>query len=127
MIILSAIRDFGQYHKDNCGPNFGCTFYGWLKGDKEHGPQYAGPGYSTLGYGLYLSQTPKEAMEAALRIAIRNNWSLLRLDVQGGADHRQYGYSCTDIFVSENYSKYMTYSRKPPLPYDEVRFGKVTV
>ena len=116
-----AIRDLGPYNKF-VGPTFGVTYYGWLKGDKEHGPQYAGPGFSTLGFGLHLSRTPQQAMEEATRIAKRNDWKLLRLDVQANAP-RIYVHICTNIFVSYEYTKYMAYSRLEPLAYDADKYG----
>lgn len=108
-IRLDAIREFGQYHHGNCGPTFGCTFY---------------TGETTLGYGLYVSRTPQQAMTEACRAATRNNWKLLRLDIQGGAN-RLYGQSCTNIFVSDEFGKYMKYSDLGPLSYDMARYGEL--
>lgn len=125
-IILDAIRDFGPYGRET-GPQFGCTFYGWLHGDPEKRPKYAKAGYSTLGYGLHVSMYPNEAMNEALRIAKRNNWILLRLDVQAGASHRLRLRTCTDIFVSEKFQKYMNYSEKISLPYDAAKYGELNV
>ena len=110
MIRLNAIKEHGQYHKDNRGPNFFAIFW---------------TGEYTFGCGLYVSTSPREAMNEALRTAVRNNWNLLRLDVQGGADHRLYGPTCTDIYVSEEYTKYMPYSDKGFLSYDAGRYGEI--
>lgn len=122
-----AIKAFGQYHHGNCGPNFGVTFYGYLHSEKEHGPQYTGAGYWTHGYGLYCSNFPHEAMTEALRLAKRNDWKLLRLDVQGGAERRLGLRTCTNIYISEEYQKYMEYSDLQPLPYDSERFGDINL
>jgi hypothetical protein len=46
MIRRRAIRDFGEYHKDNRGPRFNAVFY---------------TGEYTLSYGLYLPRTDEEA------------------------------------------------------------------
>ena len=127
MIVLRAIAQFGQYCRDNRGPRFGTTYYGYLHSEKEHGPQYTGAGNTTHGGGLLLAYTPKEAMEQSLRLCKRNGWILLRLDVQGAADHRLYGPTCTNLFVSPDYTKYMEYTDTPPLPYDAARFGELTV
>jgi hypothetical protein len=110
MICLRAIKQFGEHHKDNRGPNFFAIFW---------------TGEYTLGYGPYVSVSPREAMNEALRTAVRNNWRLLRLDVQGGANHRLYGQTCTDIFVSEDYTKYMQYASKEFLPYDAGEYGEI--
>jgi hypothetical protein len=103
MIRLNAIRDFGAYHKDNRGPNFFAIYW---------------TGKWTLGYGLYVPTSPREAMNEALRTAVRNGWHLLRVDTQK---------TLTDIFVSEDYTKYMTYSQLAPLPYDATQFGELSV
>lgn len=98
---FDAIRDFGEHHHGNCGPHFLGIFW---------------TGETTLGCGLYLSRTPRQAMAEGLRTAAHNSWTLLRLDIQK---------TLTDIYVAPEYSKYMTYSRKDPMPYDEVRYGIV--
>lgn len=111
-----AFRDFGEGYY--IGPQFGCTFYGYLHSEKK-------PESSTLGYCLYISYTPKEAMMEALRIAARNDWKLLRLDVQAAAENRLRLNSCTNLYVSPEYTTYMTYSNLPPLPYDAAKYGEL--
>lgn len=101
-----AFRDFGQYY----GGNFGVTYY---------------TGEHTLGEVLYLARTPKEAMVEALKTAAMNNWILLRLDVQGASERRLGMRSCTDIFVSSKFRKYMEYSDLAALPYDEEKYGRL--
>jgi hypothetical protein len=91
-IRLDAIRDFGQYHHGNCGPNFFCVYY---------------TGEYTLGRGLYLPRTAEEAMGEAHRIGVRNNWLLLQVNKQK---------TLKDIFVSPHYTKYMGGTLQP-LPY----------
>ena len=124
-IILDAIRDFGPYGRET-GPTYGLIFYGYMKGDRDKGPQYAAAGYSTLGWGLHLARTPQEAMTEAMRIAKRNNWKLLRLDVQAGAARLTGMQICTNLFVSEEYAKYMKYSDLGPLPYDAAKYGAIS-
>jgi hypothetical protein len=109
-IRLDGIRDFGQYHHSNCGPNFGMTYW---------------TGSTTLGDFTYVSRTPQEAMNEALRVAVRKGWTLLRLDVQGGSERRLGMRSCTNIYVSEDFKKYMEYSKRNPLPYDVTRYGRL--
>jgi hypothetical protein len=125
-IILDAIRDYGQYVKET-GPQFGVTYYGYIPGDPENRPKYAKAGVTTLGYGLYVSKYPKEAMEEAMRIAARNNWKLLRLDVQGGASNRLGLQTCTNIFVSPDFQKYMEYSDLGAMCYDERKWGRIVL
>jgi len=120
-IRLDAIRDFGQYHHGNCGPNFGVTYYGYMQGS-----QYAMAGYSTLSYGLLASNYPREAMDEARRIAARNGWKLLKLDVQGGVERRLGLRTCANLYVSEEYQTYMKYSDLKPLAYDEGKYGVLT-
>jgi hypothetical protein len=92
------------------GPNFGMTYY---------------TGESTLGYTSYVSRTQQEAINESLRIAIRNKWVLLRLDIQAGSEKRLRQPSCTNIYVSGDYSKYMKYSELKPLPYDSTKYGQI--
>jgi hypothetical protein len=101
MIRLRAVAEFGQYHKDNRGPNFLAIYY---------------TGENTLGFGLYLPRTPLQAMSYAFRIAQRNSWLLLRVDIQK---------TLTDIYVSEDYQKYMPYSKLKPMPYDDNMWTKL--
>jgi len=117
-IRLDAIRDLGEGYY--IGPQFGVTYYGYLN-DSQSGK----PGYSTLGYCLLLSYSPREAMLEALRIAVRNDWKLLRLDVQAGAEKRLRLNSCTNLYVSPLFTKYMEYSDLPAMPYDEARWGRI--
>jgi hypothetical protein len=112
-IRLDGIRDFGEGHY--YGPQFGCTFYGRTQGGKS----------TTLGLCLYVSYSPKEAMQEALRIARRNNWKLLRLDVQGGAEKRLGLWSCTNLFVSPEFQTYMEYSDLGAMCYDEAKWGRI--
>ena len=102
MIRLNAIRDFGQYHMDNRGPNFFAVFW---------------TGDHTLGWGLYVPTSPMEAMNEGLRTAVRNGWHLLRIDIQK---------TLTDIYVSDDYAKYMNH-RLAPLPYDVAKYGEVAL
>lgn len=119
-IVLDSIRDFGEHSSANSGPQFGCTYYGYTPGGK-----YSKPGYSTIGVCLYLSRTPKEAMEEALRIAANNDWTLLQIDVQGGSSKRLGLQTCTHLFVSEDFTKYMKHSQLAPLPYDTAKWGPI--
>jgi len=119
-IRIDAVREMGEGYY--IGPQFGCTFYGYL-----HDNQATKSGYSTLGYCLLLSYSPREAMREAQRIAARNNWVLLRLDVQAGAERRLRLNSCTNLYVSPEFTKYMQYSDLPPLPFDEARWGRIDV
>jgi hypothetical protein len=131
---LDAIRDFGPYNKNN-GPTYGLTFYGYCQGDEEKGPKYAKAGMSTIGMGLYIAQTPQEAMIEALRMAVRNNMRLLRLDTQNTV--RAFpglwrsGYSCVDLFRDPLYDKYMKLFGPPdtskgrPLAFNEKKFGPI--
>lgn len=100
-LTLDAIRDFGQYHHGNRGPRFYAIYW---------------TGTVTLGYGLYLPHFPHEAMGEALRTGARNNWRLLRVDIQK---------TLTDIYISEDYSKYMVYSHLKPLLYDVEKYGRI--
>lgn len=104
-IRLDAIRDHGIYDKDNRPPNFGVTY--------ATGPRQK----DCLRYGLYLSRTPRQAMEEALRIAQRNTWLLLYLDIQK---------TLTRIFVSPYSTQYLIHSKLAPLPYDEDRYGALS-
>jgi hypothetical protein len=99
---LDAVRDHGVYHRDYRGPNFLATY---ATGPKPE---------NSLGYGLFLSRTPREAMSEALRIARRNDWTLLRLDIQK---------TLTDIYVSPNFTKYFVHSKLDPLPYNAKQHG----
>lgn len=121
-IRLDTIRDFGPHGRDN-GPTYGLTFFGPCNEDKA--------GMTTIGMGLYVSRTPQEAMVEALRMAVRNNMRLLRLDTQNTVPSwpgrwRQ-GYSCVDLYRDRLYSKYMAYSDKGPLTFDERTFGPIPV
>src|ERR1017187_2199855 len=98
MIMVNSVRDFGPHHKDNHGPNFFAVYY---------------TGEHTLGCGIYVPREPREAMAEARRTATRNGWRLLRVDNQK---------TLIDIFVSEEYSKYMKHKLKP-LPFDEVKYA----
>ncbi len=124
-IRLDAIRDFGPYNKDN-GPTYGMTFFGYCHGDTNRNDK---GGMSTIGMGLYVSRTPQEAMIEALRMAVRNNMRLLRLDTQNTVPSIpglwRAGYSCVDIFRDPLYDKYMHYTDKGPLPFDEKKFGPI--
>lgn len=115
-IRLDGVRDLGEGYY--IGPQFGCTFYGCLTN-----AQSKRPGLSTLGYCLLISYSPREAMNEAMRIAARNNWKLLRLDVQAGAERRLRLNSCTNLYVSPEFTKYMEYSDLPAVPFDEARWG----
>jgi hypothetical protein len=117
-IRIDAVRDFGEGYY--IGPQFGCTFYGYLNEDQATQAKY-----STIGYCLLLSYSPREAMQEALRIAARNNWKLLRLDVQAAAEDRLKLRSCTDLYVSPEFTTYMEYATTPALPYDEARWGSL--
>lgn len=119
-IRLDAVRDFGE----GCyiGPQFGVTFHGFLDYDNCHG-KFAG--VTTLGYCLLVSYSPREAMTEALRIAARNDWKLLRLDVQAGAERRLGMRSCTDIYVSPEFNTYMQYANTAALPYDAEKYGVI--
>lgn len=83
-----AIRMFGQYHRENRGPRHLAIFW---------------TGEHTLGYGLYVPETPEAAMKEARQTATRNNWKLLRVDIQE---------TLADIFVSDEYGEYFPYSDK---------------
>jgi hypothetical protein len=126
-IILDSIRDLGQHNRYNVGPTFGTTYYGWMPGQDGVGAYKLEPGHTTLGYHTFLARTPKEAMEQAFRVADRNSWILLRLDVQGGGTRYTGMQSCTDIFVSQLFTKYMPYSDLRPLAYDIARYGALNV
>lgn len=126
-IRLDTIRDFGPYGKDN-GPTYGLTFYGYCRGDENKAPKYTKAGLSTIGMGLYVSRTPQEAMIEALRMAVRNNMRLLRLDTQNTVPSLpglwRRGRSCVDIFRDPLYDKYMN-TDIGSLSFDQKRFGSI--
>jgi hypothetical protein len=98
-----VIEKFGPYHKDNRGPNFLAIF---LTGD------------TTLGFPILIADTPADAMAYALRVAERNAWKLLRLDIQA---------TLTDIFRSDDYKNHFRTDRNKssPLPFDERLYGPI--
>ncbi len=74
-------------------------------------------GATTLGFSLIVIDTPAEAMAYALRVAERNGWKLLRVDIQE---------TLTDIFRAEDYQKYFPSTReKEALDYDAERYGAI--
>lgn len=128
MIRMDTIRDFGPYGKSN-GPTYGLTFYGLTHGNPARGMK---PKMSTIGMGLYVSRTPQEAMTEALRMAVRNNMRLLRLDTQNTvpsfSGRWREGYSCVDLYRDRLYGTYMGYNhldKDGPLMFDERAFGPI--
>lgn len=100
----AAIQKHGPYHKDYRGPNFGASYF---------------TGDTTLGYGLHIVETPAEAMAYAMRIAERNAWKLLRVDIQS---------SLVDLFRDSEYPKYFYgTAKKSPLAYNVDQYGPITV
>lgn len=93
-IVLDSIRDLGQYNKFNRGPGYFAIYY---------------TGDHTLGLGFWLATTPAEAMATARRMEQRNNWKLLRVDVQR---------TLKDIFVSPEYGKYMPGTNLKPVAFN---------
>lgn len=93
------VRELQACRVNHQGPRFLAIFY---------------TGESTLGYGLYISETPRGAMNESRRLAERNGWQLLRVDIQN---------TMTDIYVSQDHTRYMPHSIKNPLSYDETKYG----
>jgi len=100
----AAIQKHGPYRKDNRGPNFGASYF---------------TGDTTLGYGLHIVETPAEAMAYAMRIAERNVWKLLRVDIQS---------SLVDLFRDSEYPKYFYgTAKKSPLAFNVDQYGPIPV
>ena len=96
-----VIEKYGPYHRDNKGPRFLATFYGQM---------------STFGVGLYVSKTAAEAMAEATRIAMRNGWRLLRLDIQE---------TLTDIYCAQDFGRYFPGATRKPLAFDQEKYGPI--
>lgn len=80
----------------------------WLLGVRQ--------GQYTVGIGLYISQTPAEAMAEAQRMAKRNGWILLRLDIQR---------TLTDIYRHKDFHRFHYGCKPEPVPFDTAKYGEI--
>lgn len=91
--------------------------------DHRIGPRYLatygrgeGAGNGSIGCGIYIATTPAEAMAEAKRTACRNDWLVLRVDIQR---------TLTDIFVHPAWNRFFTNCPKEALPFDTARYGEI--
>lgn len=94
------------------GPRFFASF---LQGKFDWFDRLIGRRPTTIGCGLYISKTPAQAMGEAQRIAARNGWTLLRLDIQR---------TLTDIYVHKLFPEFHYGSKATPVPFDVEKYGQ---